>query len=102
MTRLATTSLREVLSYSNLRTLAAGVVTCRALLEAVPPKLAHELVLARFPILSTIVDATKPMPPARELYESQARLFDAPPPPTVAPTHGSGRVRSRSSLTVDD
>ena len=76
VTRLATDLLREVLSYSDLRTLAAGAATCRALLEAVPPKLAHELVVRKFPILSTIVDAAKPMPPARELFESQTRLFD--------------------------
>ena len=87
VTRLATDLLREVLSYSELRTLAASAATCRALLDAVPPKLAHMLVLRKFPILSTIVDAAKPMPPARELFESQARLFDAETP-TVAPSRG--------------
>ena len=101
VTRLATDLLREVLSYSDLRTLAAGAVTCRALLEAVPPKLAHELVVRKFPILSTIVDASKAMPPARELFESQARLFDAPPP-TVAPTRGLDEYVFSLELTVDD
>jgi len=86
VTRLATDLLREVLSYSDLRMLAASASTCRALREAVPPKLAHELVLARFPILTTIVDASKPMPPARELFESQSGLFDAETP-DVSPTH---------------
>ena len=86
VTRLATDLVREVLSYSDLRTLAAGASTCRVLRDAVPPKLAHELVLARFPILTTIVDASKPMPPARELYESQTGLFDAETP-DVSPTH---------------
>ena len=92
VTRLATDLLREVLSYSELRTLAAGACTSRTLLDAVPPKLAHELVLARFPILTTIVDVAKPMPPARELFESQTGLFDAETP-DVSPTHISGRVR---------
>ncbi len=100
VTRLATDLLREVLSYSDLRTLAAGAATCRALLEAVPPKLAHELVVRKFPILSTIVDAAKPMPPARELFESQSRLFDAPPP-TVAPTRGLDEYVFSLELTVD-
>jgi len=86
VTRLATDLLREVLSYSNLRMLAASASTCRTLREAIPPKFAHELVLARFPILTTIVDATKPMPPARELYESQTGLFDGETP-DVSPTH---------------
>ena len=86
VTRLATDLLREVLSYSELRTLAAGACTSRTLLDAVPPKLAHELVLARFPILTTIVDVAKPMPPARELFESQTGLFDAETP-DVSPTH---------------
>ena len=101
VTRLATDLLREVLSYSELRTLAASAATCRALLDAVPPKLAHMLVLRKFPILSTIVDAAKPMPPARELFESQARLFDAPPP-TVAPTRGLDEYVFSLELTVDD
>ena len=100
VTRLATDLVREVLSYSDLRTLAAGAATCRALLEAVPPKLAHELVVRKFPILSTIVDAAKPMPPARELFESQSRLFDAPPP-TVAPTRGLDEYVFSLELTVD-
>ena len=100
VTRLATDLVREVLSYSDLRTLAAGAATCRALLEAVPPKLAHELVLRKFPILSTIVDASKAMPPARELFESQARLFDDPPP-TVAPTHSLDEYVFSLELTVD-
>ena len=47
VTRLATDLLREVLSYSDLRMLAASAATCRALLDAVPPKLAHELVHER-------------------------------------------------------
>jgi len=101
VTRLATDLVREVLSYSDFGTLAAGAATCRALLEAVPPKLAHELVLARFPILTTIVDIAKPMPPARELYESQTGLFDAPPP-TVAPTRGLDEYVFSLELTVDD
>ena len=100
VTRLATDLLREVLSYSDLRTLAAGAVTCRALLEAVPPKLAHELVLARFPILTTIVDVAKPMPPARELFESQALLFGAPPP-AVVPSRGLDEYVLSLELTVD-
>ena len=100
VTRLATDLVREVLSYSDLRTLAAGAATCRALLEAVPPKLAHELVVSKFPILSTIVDIAKPMPPARELFESQARLFDDPPP-TVAPTHSLDEYVFSLELTVD-
>ena len=101
VTRLATDLLREVLSYSELRTLAASASACRALRDAVPPKLAHMLVLRKFPILSTIVDAAKPMPPARELFESQARLFDAPPP-TVAPTRGLDEYVFSLELTVDD
>jgi len=101
VTRLATDLVREVLSYSDLRTLAAGAATCRALLEAVPPKLAHELVVRKFPILSTIVDAAKPMPPARELYESQALLFGAPPP-AVAPSRGLDEYVLSLELTVDD
>ena len=100
VTRLATDLLREVLSYSELRTLAAGASTCRALLDAVPPKLAHELVLRKFPILSTVVDASTPMPPARDLFESQARLFDAPPP-TVAPSRGLDEYVFSLELTVD-
>ena len=99
VTRLATDLLREVLSYSDLRTLAAGASTCRALLDAVPPKLAHELVLARFPILTTIVDATKPMPPARELYELQTGLFDAETP-DVSPTHSLDEYVFSLELTV--
>ena len=101
VTRLATDLVREVLSYSDFRTLAAGAATCRALLEAVPPKLAHELVLRKFPILSTIVDAAKPMPPARELFESQALLFGAPPP-AVAPSRGLDEYVLSLELTVDD
>ena len=97
--RLATDLLREVLSYSELRTLAASAATCRALLDAVPPKLAHMLVLRKFPILSTIVDAAKPMPPARELFESQARLFDAETP-TVSPTHSLDEYVFSLELTV--
>ena len=100
VTRLATDLLREVLSYSDLRTLAAGASTCRALLDAVPPKLAHELVLARFPILTTIVDVAKPMPPARELFESQALLFGAPPP-AVVPSRGLDEYVLSLELTVD-
>ena len=99
VTRLATDLLREVLSYSDLRMLAASASTCRALREAVPPKLAHELVLARFPILTTIVDASKPMPPARELFESQARLFDAETP-DVSPTHSLDEYVFSLELTV--
>ena len=99
VTRLATDLLREVLSYSELRTLAASAATCRALLDAVPPKLAHMLVLRKFPILSTIVDAAKPMPPARELFESQARLFDAETP-TVSPTHSLDEYVFSLELTV--
>ena len=100
VTRLATDLLREVLSYGDLRALAACASTCRSLRGAVPPKLAHELVLARFPILSTIVDAAKPMPPARELFESQASLFDASTP-TVAPTRGLDEYVFSLELTVD-
>ena len=100
VTRLATDLLREVLSYSDLRTLAAGASTCRALLDAVPPKLAHELVVRKFPILSTIVDASTPMPPARELFESQALLFGAPPP-AVVPSRGLDEYVLSLELTVD-
>ena len=99
VTRLATDLVREVLSYSDLRTLAAGASTCRVLRDAVPPKLAHELVLAQFPILTTIVDASTPMPPARELFESQAQLFDAPPP-TIAPSRGLDEYVFSLELTV--
>jgi len=99
VTRLATDLLREVLSYSELRTLAAGASTCRVLRDAVPPKLAHELVLRKFPILSTVVDASTPMPPARELFESQAQLFDAPPP-TIAPSRGLDEYVFSLELTV--
>ena len=100
VTRLATDLVREVLSYSDFGTLAAGAATCRALLEAVPPKLAHELVLARFPILTTIVDASKAMPPARELFESQEMLFGAPPP-AVLPSRGLDEYVLSLELTVD-
>ena len=99
VTRLATDLLREVLSYSELRTLAAGACTSRTLLDAVPPKLAHELVLARFPILTTIVDVAKPMPPARELFESQTGLFDAETP-DVSPTHSLDEYVFSLELTV--
>ena len=99
VTRLATDLLREVLSYSELRTLAASASTCRALRDAVPPKLAHKLVLRKFPILSTVVDASTPMPPARELFESQAQLFDAPPP-TIAPSRGLDEYVFSLELTV--
>ena len=99
VTRLATDLVREVLSYSDLRTLAAGASTCRVLLDAVPPKLAHELVLAQFPILTTIVDASKAMPPARELYESQAGLFDGETP-DVSPTHSLDEYVFSLELTV--
>ncbi len=99
VTRLATDLLREVLSYSDLRMLAASAATCRALLDAVPPKLAHMLVLRKFPILSTIVDAAKPMPPARELFESQARLFDDETP-DVSPTHSLDEYVFSLELTV--
>lgn len=91
LTRLTTDLLREVLAYCDFGMLAAGAATCRALRDAVPPKLTQDLVLARFPILSTVADAFdafgKTGPPARALFESQARLFDAAPP-TVAPTRG--------------
>ena len=99
VTRLATDLVREVLSYSELRTLAAGASTCRVLRDAVPPKLAHELVLAQFPILTTIVDASKAMPPARELYESQAGLFDGETP-DVSPTHSLDEYVFSLELTV--
>ena len=99
VTRLATDLLREVLSYSELRTLAASASTCRALRDAVPRKLAHKLVLRKFPILSTVVDASTPMPPARELFESQAQLFDAPPP-TIAPSSGLDEYVFSLELTV--
>ena len=99
VTRLATDLLREVLSYSELRTLAASASTCRALRDAVPRKLAHKLVLRKFPILSTVVDASTPMPPARELFESQAQLFD-PPPPTIAPSRGLDEYVFSLELTV--
>ena len=99
MTRLATDLLREVLSYSELRTLAASASACRALRDAVPPKLAHELVLRKFPILSTIVDASTPMPPARELFESQTRLFDGETP-DVSPTHSLDEYVFSLELTV--
>ena len=98
VTRLATDLLREVLSYSDLRALAACASTCRSLRAAVPPKLAHELVLAQFPILSTIVDASKAMPSARELFESQARLFDDVP--SVSPTHSLDEYVFSLELTV--
>jgi len=68
------------------------------LLDAVPPKLAHELVLARFPILSTIVDVSTPMPPARELFESQTRLFDGVP--RVSPMRGLDEYVFSLELTV--
>ena len=100
VTRLATDLLREVLSYSELRTLAASASTCRALRDAVPPKLAHKLVLRKFPILSTVVDASTPMPPARELFESQALLFGAPPP-AVVPSRGLDEYVLSLELTVD-
>ena len=100
VTRLATDLLREVLLYSELRTLAASTSTCRALLEAVPPKLAHELVLRKFPILSTVVDVAKPMPPARELFESQARLFAPAQTPIVAPSRGLDEYVFSLELTV--
>ena len=88
-----------MLSYSELRTLAASASTCRALRDAVPRKLAHKLVLRKFPILSTVVDASTPMPPARELFESQAQLFD-PPPPTIAPSRGLDEYVFSLELTV--
>ena len=100
VTRLATDLLREVLSYSELRTLAASASTCRVLRDAVPPKLAHKLVLRKFPILSTIVDASTPMPPARELFESQTRLFDGETP-DVSPTHSLDEYVFSVELTVD-
>ena len=100
VTRLATDLLREVLSYSELRTLAASASACRALRDAVPPKLAHKLVLRKFPILSTIVDASKAMPPARELYESQAGLFDGETP-DVSPTNSLDEYVFSVELTVD-
>ena len=99
VTRLATDLLREVLSYSELRTLAASASACRALRDAVPPKLAHKLVLRKFPILSTIVDASTPMPPARELFESQTRLFDGETP-DVSPTHSLDEYVFSLELTV--
>ena len=99
VTRLATDLLREVLLYSDLRALAACASTCRSFRDAVPPKLAHELVLAQFPILSTIVDVAKPMPPARELFESQSGLFDAETP-DVSPTHSLDEYVFSLELTV--
>ena len=98
VTRLAMDLLREVLSYSDLRALAACASTCRVLRDAVPPKLAHELVLAQFPILTTIVDVAKPMPSARELFESQSRLFDDVP--SVSPTHSLDEYVFSLELTV--
>ena len=83
--------LIEVLHFSGLREFAACAAAgskLRGGLERLSPALGHQLVLNRFPILALMLEGAEmtELPPPRELFESQARMFR--PPPDHLPTRG--------------
>jgi hypothetical protein len=83
--------LAEVLNFSGLREFAACAAAgskLRGGLERLSPALGYQLVMSRFPILALMFEGaeTTELPPPRELFESQARMFR--PPPHHLPTRG--------------